>query len=599
MATPIYDGHGSVNGQDNGTNPSSISSNISAKAVNRAFRGGRNTTRPPYWHIPFEESEEISEQLYILKYGNFQGWMPYKKKQAGRTEGVLVSIGGRIFFLTLVNERFHAELLIEGNDPKLMHAWFVQAREWAYIQDGKNNPILWDGGENLRRSNPNADELPIGTIMVYGHGRVFVTNAFDQIAASDIIYGNGLTDATATHKFTENKYWAGGGYFGQPTDIGEITGAIVMPRLLNNLNGQGEILFMSRDGASAIEASIPREQWQTAKVHTMTMNGRGCVAHDSLIAINNDCWFRSDDGYASYRLSKSEGNEWTLSKVSRFVNEWMNRDTEWLTQFNSAVFFDNRLIGSTTPEISAPRYTEFGNHRYHKGAVVLDLDQPTTSGDVKLSWDGLWTGVRPCSYLKLGGRCFVFSHDTDGENRIYEIKKNGVDDRFEGKPVQTEWFYLTKQFAWESSQRTNAFEIKQLLGGDVWVSKVHNKIKFGVDYRPDNNPCWYRAMKETDYGSSFGDSYEFSLPRAERLYMQSPELKCTSTYPSNHGAVFQFMIYGKGYVEVDRFRVAVDIANDPVPMGGPCFKNDETKKIGIDCKIENDYGYSIVEASSR
>jgi hypothetical protein len=231
--------------------------------------------------------------------------------------------------------------------------------------------------------------------------------------------------------------------------------------------------------------------------------------------------------------------------------------------------------------------------------VVLDLDQPTTSGEAKLSWDGLWTGVRPCSYIKLGKRCFVFSHDTDGQNRIYEIKKDGVDDRFNGNPVKTKWFYLTKQFSWDSSQRTNAFETKQLLGGDVWISKVHNKIKFGIDYRPDNNPCWYQAMKETEYGSDFKNSYEFSLPRYDRLYMQSPQEKCTNNVKTNHGAIFQFMVYGQGDVKIDRLRVAVDISNDPTPMGGGCFKNDETRKVGLDCKLENDYNYSIVDEASR
>lgn len=599
MPTPIYDGHSAVNGQDTSTEPTTLAPNVAAKAVNRAFRGGRNTTRPPFWHVPWNETGEITDQLYILKYGNFQGWMPYKKKQVGRREGALVSIGGRIFFLTLVNEKINAELLIDGNDPKLMHAWFVQAREWAYIQDGRNNPILWDGASIIRRSNPDADEMPVGTIMVYGHGRVFLTNAYDQIAASDIIYGNGLTDATATYMFTENKYWAGGGYFGQPTDLGEIRGAIVMPRIGNNLNGQGEVLFLSRDGGSALEASIPREQWQTAKVQTMTLNGRGCIAPNSAIAINNDCWFRSEDGYVSYRLSRAESNEWTLNKTSRFVNEWMDRDTEWLTEFNSAIFFDNRMIGTVNPESAIARYDEFGHHRYHNGIVSLDLDQPSGRDDTKFSWDGLWTGIRPCGFVKIGGRCFAFSHDTDGENRIYEVKKRGLNDRFDGQMVQTEWFYLTKQFAWDASQRTNAFETKQLLGGDAWISQIHDKVKIGIDYRADNSPCWLTAMKQTDYGSDFGDTFEFSLPRYDRLYMQSPEDKCGGRGRSNFGATFQFMVYGKGDVKIDRLRVAVEMQNAPTAMGGECFKNDDKKKLGVDCKLENDYAYSIVEASSR
>lgn len=601
MPDPIYEGHTAILGQDTSTEPTLLAGSFVSRAVNRAFRGGRNNTRPPFWHIPWMETPELDEHMRILRYGNFQGWMEYKKKRAGRQEGVVVAIAGRLYFLSLVNERMQVEFLIEGNDPKLMHSWFVQAREWVYVQNGKENAILWDGESIIKRANPEALEMPVGTIMVYGHGRVFVTNAYDQIAASDIIYGNGLTDATSTHKFTENTYWAEGGYFGQPTEIGQITGAIVMPRLGSSLNGQGEVLFFSESGASAIEASIPRGLWKDQKVHSMVLNGRGCSAPDSLIAINNDCWFRSEDGYSSYRLSTSESvSKWSLTKMSRFINHWMDKDTDWLIRFNSAINFNNRLIGTVNPETSKARYDDFGDHRYHKGIVSLDIEQPVSAGDSEFAWDGLWTGIRPCSFVRIGKRCFAFSHDSDGENRIYEIKKDGTErnDRVNDQFVQTEWFYLTKRYTWAASQRTNEFQTKQLLGGDIWISEVRDKIKIGIDYRADNTYCWNLGMRETEFGNSFGDTFEFSLPRDERLYMQSPETKCGIRGKTDHGAVFQFLIYGAGEVKIDRFRAAVNISQDPLPQGGPCYKN-ENKKIGLDCKLENDYGYSIVEAASR
>lgn len=592
--TPIYDGHTAVFGQNSAAQPTALAGNVLAKAVNKVFRGGCNDVRPPFWHLPWDITPEAESFELILRFGNFQGWMPYRKTQMGRQDGILISIGGSIFFLTLVNEKIQARSIMEGNDPKLMHTWFVQAREWAYIQNGKDLPIFWDGLSNARRSNPEADEMPIGTIMVYGHGRVFLTNAYDQIAASDIIYGGGLTTAAATQKFTENKYWAGGGYFGQPTDIGQITGAIVMPRLGTSLNGQGEVLFVSEEGASAIAAWIPRDQWQTSQVHAMTMNGRGCVAPDSLIAVNNDCWFRSDDGYSSYRLSKQEGEtKWSLTKLSHQVNEWMRKDTDWLQRFNTATYFDNRIIGTTQPELSIPRYSEFGNHRYHRGMVVLDVEPPTgTPGDQEYNWDGLWTGMRPCSFIKLGKRCFAFSHDADGENRIYEVKKDGRNDRIDGKSVKTKWFYITKKYTWQSE-----FETKQLLCGDLWVSEVTDKVKIGIDYRADNSPCWLQAMKKTDFGNDMSGTLEFSHPRYDRLYMQSPKTDCQggSRVPPDHGAVFQFMVYGEGAIRIDRLRAGVNQITDPTPMGGDCYKNND-KKRDKTCKLENDFEYNISDS---
>lgn len=598
----VYEGHSFVFGQDNDTDPSALEPSTASRAINRIFRGGKNRTRPPFIHCDFIFDDTSLQYEDIVRFGNFQGWMPYKKKLPGREDGIIVAIGGSIFFLTLVNESWFCRQVATGNDPRLLHTWFVQAQEWVYIQNGKDRPIFWNGlfPSTARRSDPALKEMPVGTIMAYAHGRVFLSNPFDQIAASDIIYGNGLTRSDATQFFTENEYWNEGGYFGQPTELGKITGMVVMPRQDQNIRGTGELVVLSEEGATAIEASVSRRLWKESQIQTVTLSGRGCVAPASLILVNNDCWFRSDDGLASYQVSRVEQKrQLSFGKLSRHANAWFDEDTPWLIRFNSMVYFDNRVLSTVSPFLAEAKDEKYGSHRYHRGIVALDIDQASgTQGDAGFNWDGLWTGIRPCALLKLGKRAFAFSYDVDGENRIYEITRSGLNDEIYGRPVSTKWFYHTKRWDWKNTQRSNEFEVKKLVGGELWISEVRDQIKVGVDYRNDNSPCWTELNPNEAFGSKFTGQWKFSSPRGKRFKFPTPQERCVKgdPYPSNHGSQHQIMVYGEGYMRIDRMRVAMAAVNDPNSNQANCKPDDPNISVDLGCKLSDDYSYEIADS---
>ncbi len=594
----VYDGHTYLFGVDSDTDSSALPPNTASRAVNRIFRGGKNRTRPPFQHKKFDVSLLGDDQCNCLLYGNFQGWFPYKKKKPGRKNGLVLAVGGSIFFAVLVNDTFIVYPIFSGNDKKLFQTWFCQAEEYLYIQNGSQQAIIWDGltPSTARRSIPEQNEMPIGTIMAYVHGRVFVSNAFDQIAASDIIYGNGLTRSDNTKNFTEILYWAGGGYFGTPTDLGEITGMIVMSRQGLNISGQGELLVMCRNGAFSIDASVPRQQWQTTQIQNLTMMGRGCEASESLILVNNDAFFRADDGLASYQDTKqSETTKLSFGKLSRQVNVWLKDDTKWLQRYASAVYFDNRILLTVSPEIALPSNLEFGNHRYHKGIVALDLDQASgVNGDGNFNWDGLWSGIRTCGFAKLDQQCFAFSFDTDGTNRIYEISRDRGNDKIEDSVVYQQWSYVTKRFDWSDTQRTNTFEVKRLLGGEVWLSEVPKRITIGAQYRPDNMPTWNTAMDEVEWGSNFEGEFTFSADRYGRIRFGTPANGCITGAPYilSHGAQHQIRIFGSGNVRIDRMRISM-LKNDTNSESKDC--GPFSLNIVLDSETINDYSYNIAD----
>jgi hypothetical protein len=371
----------------------------------------------------------------------------------------------------------------------------------------------------------------------------------------------------------------------------------IISRQDQRVNGQGELVVLHENGAYAIEASAPRSTWQTQQVQTLTLNGRGCLSPDSVVVVNNDLWFRSDDGLASYQNFRyEEKRQLSFGKASKQVNRWYDEDTPWLVRFSSSIYFDNRILSTVSPFVLPPIKEEWGNHRFSRGMLALDLDQASgVTGDSSYNWDGLWTGIRPTGLLRLGKRAFAFSYDADGSNRIYEITKDGKSDVVNDTHVPTEWFYITKRFDWMATKAANEFEVKKIIGGELWVSDVWERISFGVDYRADNSLCWNKLLAEQEFGSDFEDEWKFTPHRYGRIKFQSPEeiSDCGAPYPRNHGSQHQVMVYGKGQVRIDRMRVAMGMKADSNAPQGTCDPDNPKTSLDNDCKIDDDFAYSI------
>lgn len=604
----VFDGHSTVFGQDSDLDPSLLQPMTVSKAVNRVFRGGKNRTRPPFIHKPFVFANEEDQEL--VKHGNVQGATFYRKTRAGRVDCLLACIAGTLFQFVLVNETFQVKRLMSGYNPKLMHAWFCQAQDQEYVQNGFDKPIFWDGVNDPRYSLwPDKPEMPIGTLMTYAFGRVFLADAFDQVAASDIIYGTGFTNTQNTRNFTENTFWQEGGSFGMPTDLGHITGLLVTSaQARGNTYGQGVVLITGDDGAQTLQANLPRNTWKDAQIQEVTLTGRGCIAPATLINVNNRVMFRSDDGLSLYdNLVLDLNRQLSFGKFSQNVNNWFDEDTPWLVRYESSIYFANRILTTVSPWSQAPANKLYGNHRYHRGIVSLDLDRSNERiGGSSMNWDGLWTGIRPTVLVaaRFAGvkRAFAFSFDSDGENRIYEISQTRMNDEVNGERVRTKWFYVSKRMDWVDSQKSNSFEVKSLVGGELHISEVRDRVEVSTDFRADNCPVWSELMTPTEFGPEFQPGFKFTAPRWKRFKFLTPSAKVRQgeTIPSANGTQHQIRISGEGAVRVDRMRVAMAPGgNDPnVPVGEDPSKIDNPETvIGVDGTYTDDYNYLIVKPS--
>lgn len=579
-----------------------------ARAVNRSFRGAKNRTRPPFVHVPFVFTDPSDE--LIVKYGNVQGACFYRKTRAGRNDCIVASIAGNVFAFTLVNKKFQVDKVWANNNARLLHTWFVQAADWLYIQNGLDKPIFWDGiiPSTARQSKwPDEKEMPVGTLMAYSFGRVFVADAFDQIAASDIIYGTGFTNTKNTQNFTENTYWNEGGSFGMPTNLGHITGmTVTTAQGKGNLYGQGVVMALGDNGIQVIDASVSRNLWKDSSIQSVVLSGQGCLAPASVVNVNNATMFRSDDGLSLFRnLQIDQSTQLSFAKFSQAVNNWFDDDTPSLVRYNSTIYSSNRVLSTVSPIIKANVASEsWGNHRFHRGMVSLDLDRQMQQLTGKpLAWNGLWTGIRPSVLVngKFAGieRAFAFSFDGDGQNRIYEIgPESGRNDVSEGKEVLPEWFYFTKRYDWSSAQSSNSFEMKKIVGGELHISEVKDRVEVEAFYRADYREDWFTLQKEYEFGPKM-EGFTFSNSRWRTVKFLTPSNHCLKGEPQSpaHGVEHQIMIAGTGSVRVNRMRVAMAPGgNDPnTPVGQDTSKKDDpTIQYGLDGTYSNDYGYLIV-----
>jgi hypothetical protein len=664
----VFDGFTSIVAQDADTHPSYLPEFFVSESVNRTFRGGVNKTRPAIRWLEIKPGEGQSETIVNdIQSGNFQGSYPYRSTNYKTNDGLLVAVGGKIYFLRIVNNVAYAYILpgledsskgFNGwNDPSMLHTWFVQAEDRAYIQNGYQNAIAWGGelgtteatdltvGETYEivaagttnftligaasntvgtrfvatatgtgtgvakaiayRLNPFLSKMPIGTIMEYAFGRVFVSDKFNQIYASDIIYGAGFTNTLNTENFTEIGYWAEGGAFAAPSNMGNITGMKVMPMLSGNLRGQGELVVLCENGAFSMDVSIPRTQWNTSNIQRITLLGRGNTSPYTT-TVNSELWFRSNDGWAFYSNSQSEFYRYfSMRKLSREVNKWVTRDTPWLKQFASTMYWNNYLISTVAPETK--RTDSEGLNRYHRGMVILDLDQgssPAPDAQLTFRWNGLWTGVRPTQLIaaSMNGeqRGFIWSFDQDNQNRLYEITNVVSEDYGPQGTSPIKSFFVTGRYDFGKTELTNKFLRKKLTGGEFWLSSIKGETRTQVEYRSDSYPCWNELKLPNTYGCNpctpvtEGCVPQVGGNRYKRYKFTTPDntiCNDVAGIPAVEGSEFQLKVSLEGAATVDRLRIMANIKDNPDSPIGDCPEDEQ--ECSTLCCQEKYYDYSI------
>lgn len=571
----VYDGFSNLSGgQDAGRSPNLIGENQCARAENLIFRGGVPTTRPGFLlrsleftnpHMAYNQdgtflsgdTGHYESQNNFLG-GVFQGAGYYAPRNL--PECFMVSVSGRLYQLVPnANVGWSVtEIPLERrNSSRKRLAYMQQADRFHITQDGEGRAIIYDG---IKARRAKQDEVPVGTIMAYGMGRLIVIKN-RNIYFGDL-YGShdGTDPGDSVLKFTESTFLNEGYPAAISFALGRISGAKFTPQQDSSV-GDGELLVFAEGGVSSFFLSQPREQWKNSAFQRITLINIGGKGHRAIVSINGDLWFRSNEGWRSYRQARAEINGWARLPMSSEVRDYVDADTVKLLGYGSAITFDNRLIATCTPRPNKRR-------TYHKGMLVLDFDVLSSFGEtLKPAWDGHWTNLRVIQLsegsFKGVQRAFAFALGGDGQNQLYELTKNGTRDYNGAIPCEIVGRSMDFKFPYNEAE---------LYGADAWFSDIRDPIAPVLTYRPDQQPDWqlWHTMNEVSPVGTCQDLTCGGVPTirynfAPRKTFPKPPNVCDSYTGRRMSLGFEFQprLTWTGHAKLHRFRLqAMQITED-------------------------------------
>lgn len=236
-----------------------------------------------------------------------------------------------------------------------------------------------------------------------------------------------------------------------------------------------------------------------------------------------------------------------------------------------------------------------GAEYYHRGIVALDYTTISgAGGETYPAWEGLWTGLNVQSIVKaeVGNRprCFVTHYnEVLDRNEIWEITRNTGADLPEGYDIENPQ-YPESFIELRSMDCDKPFNLKRLLGLDLFLGYMQSVVKTWVYYRSDGDPCWldwtYRGEtsnsttaevcaivnpNQVSETSPFSDELSQSRPQGRILKLGQPYINCKST-TAQDGRLFyetQLKIKWTGIVTWDKIRLmAMEQIED---MRGRCY----------------------------
>lgn len=483
MAADLQDGFDLlIDGMNLGLEAEDLPASQFAKGINVVTRKGRVRTR-------------FGFSRYILASGasgTFQGGFRY---QLNGGEYFVWVMSGHVYMATLGTGAISDLTTMWGVHLSVSRrCYFVKAEKFCIIQDGDTQAVIIDGTTSARHAVAVDDEVPVGTIMAYGHGRLFVVpkemNGEDGrrfIVAGDIYLPN---DAESLLTFTEPDYLAGGGALSMPAEFGFIGGLGFMKNA-DTGNGYGPLMAFARRGVAAFAVNEPRETlvditgavyqrgWQEIDIRQILFSDVGSASPFALLPVNADLLFRgTKDGVRSLSVTYTEVNS-NLRNVSMSgeMQDIFDEGNNALLGLVSSAFSDNRILFTAMPDEDDNSFK-----------VITSLDMaPVNNVKNRLppSFDGVFTGGRwtDCFTAEYNGRdrLFVVCKTDTGIELVYEDEtaRNDPDDTL------IECRVYTKKFNFASPIKR-----KHLNHVRLWMSGIQGNVSVSVYARADDFPYW-------------------------------------------------------------------------------------------------------------
>ena len=582
-------------------NPEAVAPDQLSWMVNGTTRNGYPQCRPGWSKSLLKFLDENGDTDATVKAafedGRWQGAIPYTDSNGANF--IVASISGRIFRIDLGNLQVIdlSTTSGESNPDNQDHVWMVRAEEFLIIQDGSSIPLIFDG-VSLRRSRPRSTttqaEVPIGSVMAYNKGRLWVTLPDRKsFVAGDLAYS--LTQSTADIlSFTENTFLNGGGSFVVGEDAGDIV-AMRSIAIQDTTTGQGPLQVFTTQGVISIDAPFDRDQWQNLQspIQTISNLAAGAVSQNSTINVNGDIWFRADDGIRSFSIARRDHGTWVNTPLSTEVSRTLDDDNRPALRFGSAALFDNRLLQLASPYQYAD---SAGNvHGYvHQGIVALDF-HPVSGmfSRSQPSWEGVWTGLLVLQIVHQpdSNRCYLFTiNPADDTIEMWELSRG---DKFDSQDSPIQWVIETPSYRF----RDDGWSYKRLRTASIWYDRLTGQIDFTSKFRADAEPIW-QAHHSWQEQATYKDcnlvpcDTPLNYREQYRSRVRLPEfpIDCDEATgkPYSDGYSFAMRLEITGFAQIKRLRL--EGMEKPEEFVGACPSASVEAGSVTGCP-ENDYSY--------
>lgn len=329
--------------------------------------------------------------------------------------------------------------------------------------------------------------IPVGTVMVFGNGRLWVARG-NQLFAGDLAGSY----AGAEVRFSEIQYISGGGSFAFDS---EITGLAFLPGS-DTGTGQGDLIVFTREQVGAIRSNVfDRTLWQqTQGMQRRIFVGGGAETPDSMVVTNNDVYFRSLDGIRSFLQTVQFAKSVNVTLVDSVeADRVINYDTQRWVRFAPAVYFDYRALYGCAPKIQKVSGDATAFNVVFTKLVSQDFNPGVYQGNFPPVYDGEWTGLQVSKLVQgvFNGekRCFAIVCGSDGNNALYEIT---TDDYFDTVPdgAGTSNLPISSSVEFRRMSFQSPFEIKELVRADLSFSEVYGNVTWNFEFAPDYYPTF-------------------------------------------------------------------------------------------------------------
>ncbi len=409
--------------------------------------------------------------------------------------------------------------------------------------------------------------------MAYLNGRLWVAVNANEVVAGDIRTGAPGSELF----FTEATYLTGGGKLFFPRTI---TGMAGIP-----VTGQadyGALLIFGAGQTSAIRADITsRDDWgKVPGFVTAILRSVGASSQWSIVSVNQDLYWRdSNGGIRSIRNALADESGPGSSPISREVSRLTDYDSQPELSFCSGVYFDNRLLMTSSPYLMQNGGIGF------KNLISLDYAPLSTmQGKAQPAYNGQWNGL---NFVKLVGgefqgknRAFALTTDLDGNNELWEFgSSNGYGGRADlvrictdgtadvpvENPIKCVVEYPLRDF---SQSKTR----KRLNRCDVWLTTVDGEVDLAIYWRADNSRKWNQwdeattCAKTTDPATDTPHVWKNLLPQERpqfKTFTIPDAVNDIVKYATQVGFEFQIRLVWSGRCRIHRMMVYGTMLTDP------------------------------------